>query len=230
MERFFRVVNGSYIILAAVAVSVLSAGVAIVLYIPRDPSFSLFTHWLPTYGTTVPALPAHVFNTGIIILSPLLVLAHLFIARHLSRRGASPIMLRCAMIFGILSAVGVLFVGLIRADRNFTGHLIAALFFFVGGIINGALYGIVELRMREIPRHLGILGIIMAVCFTVFTVLLIAVQIDRTLNPNLPALWEWLSFFSISAWGLAHGIHTLATAPRDAQGVGYEKRLSQRGH
>lgn len=213
IERLFQGSNGSYIVLASVVVGVLATVVSIILYIPRDPSFSLFTHWLPTYGKTVPELPALVFNTGIIILSPLLVITHLFIARHLQRLGAPPRMLRCAMIFGMVSAVSVLLVGLIRADHNFTGHLIAALGFFIGGIVNGALYGIIELRMPAIPRHLGIMGLVMAVFFSVFTVLLIVVQIDHTLNPNLPAVWEWLSFFSIAGWGLVHGIHTLV--PRE---------------
>lgn len=209
IDRIFIRINGSYLIFSAVIISVVSAAVSIGLYIPRDPSFSLFTHWLPTYGDTVPELPAHIFNTGVIIMSPLLIFAHLFIARFLHKRGAHRGLIFAALVSGIISSTGEIFVGLIPANVNFTGHLIAALFFFTGGILFGLFYGITEIKMPKIPNYLAVTGFIMSFFFLTFTVLLVMTQIDKSLNPDLPAIWEWLSYLSISLWGMAHGFYTL---------------------
>ena len=206
-NRIVKYRNGSFIIFIPLILSLVSTITAIFLYISEDETFSFFTHWLPTYGKTVPLPAAHVFNTGIIIISPMMLMAHWVIYRFLRKTGARQGIIKAAFVAGCVSSLGEFLLGVIHADVNFTGHLIAALFFFIPALLFGLLYAVAELKLSKLPGRLGLSGLLLAGCFFVFTFLLIITQINTELDPNLPALWEWISYFSLLLWSGLHGLY-----------------------
>jgi len=87
LENFYEKVNGSYLILITSMISLTFTLISVILFVAINPAFSLFINWLPTPGDTTPVIVSTVFNTGVLIMCPLMILIHLYIFMYLKERG-----------------------------------------------------------------------------------------------------------------------------------------------
>ncbi|MCP4763231.1 MAG: hypothetical protein GY870_15770 [archaeon] len=113
-----------------------------------------------------------------------------------------------SLFFGLMSSIGELILGLVPNNVNSDIHTIAALFFFIGAACYGISYGTTELKSDAFPRYLGISGFIMSAPFLIFSGSLVIITLIPVITYN-PAIWEWLSYFSIIGWALVQGIFML---------------------
>ncbi len=210
MVTFFEHFNGGLLSEIFAVISFFSTIISILLYKRKDRTFSFFTHWLPTYGDTVPKTVAHIFNTNVIVLSPLMALFILYLSSFLGKMGAGMFLISIVAIIGCIASTGQFFVGIIPANYSYKVHAFAALFFFGGTALYGILISIIEL-MIGFPIYIPLFGFFMALSFFIFLVLLIVINVDATKNQSLPAIWEWLSYFSLIIWVFLHGIFLLRT-------------------
>ncbi len=208
IDTFFERFNGGILSVLFALTSFFSTIISILLYKRKDHTFSFFTHWLPTYGDTVPKTVAHIFNTNVIVLSPLMALFILYLSSFLGKMGAGMYLISIVMIIGCTASIGQFFVGIIPANYSYKMHAFAALFFFGGTALYGILISIIEL-MIGLPIFIPLFGFFMALSFFTFLVLLIIINIDTKKSQSLPAIWEWLSYFSLIIWVLLHGIFLL---------------------
>ncbi len=209
LHLFYESINGGLLAILFSIVSLVSTMISIYLFKKRDATFSFFTHWLPTYGDTVPKTVAHIFNTNVIILSPIMAMFILYLSLFLESMGANTVLVFIAFSLGLIASLGQLFVGIIPANYSFKMHMVAALFFFGGTALYGIVFSIIELTVTGFPTCIAIIGFTMTLFFAAFFALLILVNIDTNRNQNLPAIWEWLSYFSIIIWVTAHGLYIL---------------------
>ncbi len=209
LQFFYESINGGFLAILFSIISLVSTIVSISLFKKKDATFSFFTHWLPTYGDTVPKTVAHIFNTNVIILSPIMAMFILYLSLFLEHMGASTFLIFVAFFIGSIASLGQFFVGIIPANYSFKMHMIAALFFFGGTAIYGTVFSIIELTVPGFPVSIAIIGFMMTLFFSVFFILLILINVDTTRNQNLPAIWEWLSYFSIIIWVTSHGFFIL---------------------
>ncbi|MCP4763623.1 MAG: hypothetical protein GY870_17770 [archaeon] len=214
LDFFYENFDGGFLAIVFSIISIISTIISIIILKKKDNTFSFFTHWLPTYGDTVPKAAAHVFNTSVIVLSPLCALFLLYLSLFLLDYNANQLLISIGLVIGIVASIGQLFVGLIPANKSYKFHALAALFFFGGTALYGIFFGIAELIITsnssyDFPIFLGLTGFVMAILFSRFIYLLIKINIDPELNQDLPAIWEWLSYLSIILWVIEHGIYII---------------------
>ena len=204
LESFYEKVNGSYLILVTAVISLTFTLISVILFVTINPAFSFFINWLPTPGDTTPVVVSTVFNTGVLVMCPLMILIHLYIFMYLKEKGCKEKLVKLSLFFGLMSSIGELILGLIPNNVSSDIHTVAALFFFIGAACYGISYGTTELKSKTLPRYLGYSGFIMSTPFLIFSGSLFIITIFPSLTYN-PAIWEWLSYFSIIGWAIIHG-------------------------
>ena len=124
---------------------------------------------------------------------------------YLNEKGCNERLTKLSLFFGLMSSIGELILGLVPNNVSSDIHTIAALFFFIGAACYGISYGATELKSNIFPRYLGYSGFIMSAPFLIFSGSLFIITIFPSLTYN-PAIWEWLSYFSIIGWAIIHAI------------------------
>jgi len=176
-----------------------------------NEGYSFLNHFISELGMHTESPLSWVFNMGLIIGAPAILL---FLA---GTRTIIPTRLATlGTITGIGTGIGGFFVGIFPADVNIVGHSISAMTFFFGGAVTVSIISIAIARQKEIRmgKWLSILGFCVAACFVLFLVDVFGVRsglsnvsnMSDALKNNRPApFWsipflEWLPLIGMLAW------------------------------
>ena len=182
--------------------------------------YSFLNHAISELGMWTESPWSWVFNMGFIIGFPVILIFILGIRTVLPSK-----LTIVGILFGIVTVIGAVFVGIFPADVNIIGHGIAALTAFSGAAVTVTIISIAIARQKDvrISRWLCILGAAVAVCFSVLVIMLFTVKIGASSIVNLKAamaasrpspFWifafiEWLPLIEVFLWIFLASIDSL---------------------
>jgi hypothetical membrane protein len=216
IDRFYERYPGGLFAIAGVMLGVLTIGASILLYVRVDPTFSIFTHYVSNLGGVPKGAPegasyisAAVFNMGMLLAVPLRLAFLIHIVRYVERMGANRWLVRASLALGLISTTGSLLVALVPFSANLDLHIIGALVYFLGATSFQLTFLVTEFKTPGLPKYLPILGIAALMAFSVFSYLVIQVEVLQIAGIAEPTIYEWIVFATLMTWLGAHGLHTL---------------------
>jgi hypothetical membrane protein len=200
LDKVFKHVIVSYIVVVGALIGFLTAISAILLYISGDPTFSFFTHWVSHLGVG-PNGSSVVFNGGMVYSGIISWIYSLYLAGYLHKKGAIKFLIVISLGCGIILGIGLLLIGIFPLELIFGIHNVAAGLFFYGGMFSCIIYGITAYLTPKISKLQSIIG------FSIASVFLIYIVVNSLpLNISFKMAAEWAVFFAIPTWILSQGI------------------------
>ena len=173
------------------------------LYV-QEHDFSIFKTYLSDIGDK-PGWPQVIFNSGMLIISPVRYLFLVLLVLQLAHLGASRGFSMAALIIGALVVVGSIGMSAIPYSLSLVIHKMSALLYFFGVVVLQTLIAVQEVR-RRLPLALWISSISVVAVYLIFAVLLSLVGKVDGITRNTPVIWEWLAFCSLMVWLIVHSI------------------------
>jgi hypothetical protein len=216
LERFYDRYPGENFGIVTVFLLIFTVGVSIILYMRVDPTFNFFTHYVSGLGGPPKGAPeginylsATVYNLGMLLASPLRIAFLFQVIIFVRGKGAGIWMSRISLVTGLIASAGFLLMAFIPFSINLDLHIIGALVYFVGATSFQLVFAFTELRTRDIPKHLPIIGLLNLVIFNVFSYKLIQVEVMQIPGIPEPAFYEWLVFGSSILWVITHCMYMI---------------------
>jgi hypothetical membrane protein len=173
------------------------------LYV-QENDFSIFETYLSDIGGKL-GWPQVIFNSGMLIISPVRYLFLVLLVLQMVHLGASRAFATSALIIGGFVVIGSIGVSAIPYSLNLTLHKISALLYFFGVVILQTLIAAQEVR-RKLPVVLPVSSMSVVAVYLIFAVLLSLVGKIEGITRNTPVIWEWLAFCSLMVWLIVHSI------------------------
>ncbi len=210
IDKFYQKFNGGYFACIGVAIAIISISLAFVLYMSVDSSFTIYSHWISNLGAG-PNNSNVVFNSGMMVTSLFTLLFLTFSFRNLQQKGVNKELLKISFIAGLISSIGLFFVGVFPMDSARTMHGVAASTYFIGMLSFSVFIGITELTSPKIPKLQAISGFLVAAFFATYLIcgLLAWSDIHSVEYLRNVIFTEWLTLFAILAWMLERAIITI---------------------
>lgn len=178
---------------------------AVLVYLPVDPEFSIFTTYLSDIGDT-PGLPGIILNTGVILAAPLrfivivLVLLRLGNLTELSKTYQASI-----LTIGGLATIGTVLMTAVPFSVGPSIHKAGIGLYFLGVVFLQLLFGVRELGIKGLSRLLPLLSLLVVACFLVFLTLFLLYE-SGNVSRTTPVFWEWLCVITSLVWLLGHSL------------------------
>jgi hypothetical membrane protein len=176
---------------------------SLLLYIQQN-EFSVFVTYLSDIGNK-PGWPQVVFNSGMLISSPIRYLFLVLLILQLSYFGASRAFATAALVIGGFVVIGSIGVSAIPFSLNLKLHKTSALIYFFGVVVLQTMIALQEGR-RKLPLILPISSIAVVAVYLIFAVLLSLVGKVEAITRDTPVIWEWLAFCSLMFWLIVHTV------------------------
>lgn len=212
LDSFFAKYHYEYFGIIGVAIIAIASIVTAMGYtgLMGEP-YSILNHFISELGFVKSSRLAWVFNSGLIVGSPIIGIFLVGTRVTLpSRMGG------LGRLVGIGTAVGGALVGVFPADVNIWGHIVAAMTFFVGGCVTVGILSIAILRQKEIrvSKWLSVLGAAVMLSFALFLAIGFRAPAGEesdftqimlmmaTTRPEfmLAAFLEWIPLLGVLAW------------------------------
>lgn len=185
-------------------VGILVVLVSMMVYLPGNPDFSLFTTYLSDIGDTA-GWPQIIFNSGTILSAPIRYLFIILFVMRLSQLGAGRSFSIAVLTIGMISTFGVVVMTAVPFSVASMVHKSGIGLYFLGVVFLQSVIFIQQWRMKEIPRLLPLTGIAMVTIYMVFFALIVLSE-SGVVSRNTPVIWEWLCFASSITWVFAQSI------------------------
>lgn len=180
-----------------------------VVYRGKDgEKFSFLNHFISELGERDVSRWAWIFNLSIFLSGLAVIIGTISLGFGLPGLWA-----KLGMLFGFVTGVGLMMVGIFPMD-NIKPHTTAAVTFFRGGLLMVLAFSLAVLFPPQeqvlLSRFYGLVGLIPVAAFGYFLVLMWSVRdkIDQPLSTEevqRPRVWkfaisEWAVYFSIIVW------------------------------
>jgi len=170
----------------------------------QEHDFSIFETYLSGIGGK-PGWPQAIFNSGMLISSPIRYLFLVLLVLQLSHFGANRAFTTAALIIGGFVVVGSIGVSGIPYSLNLALHKMSALLYFFGVVVLQTMIAVQEVR-RKLPLILPVSSMAVVAVYLIFAVLLSLVGKVEGITRSTPVIWEWLAFCSLMFWLIVHTV------------------------
>jgi hypothetical membrane protein len=203
--------GAGYLMLGAIAYSLLSTGVLVVLRL-LEGSFAPWTHFISDLG--VGSLAAEiVFALFMVLYAAAYCLFAGFLSRRLRSHGAGAAAAAAMVALAALMAIAQVVTGVFPFDPvmpvAYKVHTASAVVFFAAFGTSTLFYGIHELAGRGLPRRLGWTSLAQALPSLAFAVLFAREAYGNLPHPASTYLIQWSFFAATALWSILHGLYAL---------------------
>jgi len=212
IDHFFKEVYekipGYYFGIFGLLVFLSSTFIAVLVYLSVNPNYSIFTNWISDLGTG-PSSSSIIFNTGWIVSSGLILLFHVYQIQNLKEKIERKylIILKLMAISNIAFTLGIFLVGLFPANL-FEPHIVAATFYFLGGVSFFSLYGILAIFNKKIPLIYAFIAIFVSISYILFYLTAHFPEIFLKIGITITSM-EWWTLFTEASMMLVILLHSL---------------------
>ena len=190
-------------ILLTILIPTFTIILSVILYIIADPTFSLATQYLSDLGAG-PNGSSYVFNIGIIITSFIMVTFYVHLSLILFKRKGYKFLIIISFILGILSSIGIFFVGVFPINVSQVLHNCSAGFFFLGGLGAAFFYTITEFTTPKVSKLQAFTGVLVIFSFFIFIVFNALTFFNPGQFEAESRITEWTLFFTLIFWMVEH--------------------------
>jgi hypothetical membrane protein len=185
--------------------AVLTVLTSVLAYLPVNPDFSIFTTYLSDIGDT-PGWPQILFNSGTLLAAPLRYIIIVLLVLRLGSFSENKRRFEIAVLtIGALSTIGTILMTAVPFSVGPAVHKSGIGLYFLGVVFLQSIVGIKEVSLKELPRVLPALSLLIVVSFLIFFVLVILYETGNV-GRNTPVIWEWMCFFTSMGWLVGHTI------------------------
>ena len=176
---------------------------AVIVYIPNHPDFSVITTFLSDIGDT-PGWPQILFNSTTLIAAPIRYLIIVLVALSLTKIGSSDKLMNTVMIIGAISTIGTIIMTAVPYSVGRAIHLAGIPMYFFGLVIWQTILGSEEWKLG-VPRILPVLSFLVGFAFLAFFIFVVLYEMNIIGRATAP-IWQWLGFFISIIWAYAHSV------------------------
>ncbi|MFW9895786.1 MAG: hypothetical protein ACFFD7_08275 [Candidatus Thorarchaeota archaeon] len=207
---FFEKVNGAYFAFLALISAGVSLLVAVMLYLPFNPSFSIFTNY-PCDLQAGPIGALISYSTGIVLLAIFTIFLMLYITRDLKKNGIDNKLTLIYIITGVIGQIVLILGGIFPLNPAITLayeiHRIAVpvgmgLFAF-----NYIWLGYLQYPNTEYSKLIAIIAILAGIFSGLFFGGFIIQEYTPVARNALVYLIEWTLYALIILWLIGQGIY-----------------------
>ena len=177
---------------------------ATLAYLPEHPDFSLFTTYLSDIGDTA-GWPQVLFNTGTLIAAPMRYLVIVIIVLRLTQLSPGRVFAVSALIIGFISTCGTVLMTAIPFSVSPSIHKLGIPLYFFGVVFLQTLIFIKEWSIKNVPKVLPMLSLLLVAVYFVFAVL-VMLHGKGMVSRSTPVVWEWLCFITSIIWVFAQSV------------------------
>jgi hypothetical membrane protein len=177
---------------------------ATLVYLPDHPDFSLFTTYLSDIGDTA-GWPQILFNSGTLIAAPMRYLVIVLIVLRLTQLSTGRAFAVSALIISFVSTSGTVLMTATPVSISPTIHKLGIPLYFFGIVFLQMLIFIKEWSIKDVPKVLPILCLLMVVVYFVFAIL-VMLNAKGVVSRSTPVIWEWLCFIISIVWVFSQSI------------------------
>ena len=189
----------------AFILAVVSVLTSILVYLPIDPDFSIFTTYLSDIGST-PGWPQIIFNSGTILAAPVRYAVIILLVLRLRSLSYSKKPFEVAVLTtGAISTIGTVVMTAVPFNVSLAIHKSGIGLYFLGVVFLQTLIGVKEAKLKRLPRLLPVLSFTVVASFILFLILFILYQMGNV-GSTAPVFWEWMCFFTSLGWLVGHSI------------------------
>ncbi|MFX0071993.1 MAG: DUF998 domain-containing protein [Candidatus Hermodarchaeota archaeon] len=204
LDNFYKKIHGSYMAFIGLAIFLIGLIIAITV----EPNFSFFVHYISDLGD--PTNSAYIiFNFCWFIAAIFIILFLIFFTQYLQEKGGNVKGTRICLVFGIISALGIMGLAIFNGVDFPTMHLVSQYVFFFAGILYLLYYTILEYKIPGFPKAQAILNLIVAYFFIEYLVIQIVSSIGIIFSPGVNSFTEWLFLFANLFWFFENGLYSL---------------------
>ena len=179
----------------------MTIGGATLAYFPEHPDFSIFSTYLSDIGAT-PDWPQIIFNASTLIAVPIRYLVLVLLVMRLRQLGAGKSFAVATLIVGFLSTTGTALMTATPYTVSMPIHKTGIGLYFLGVIVLQMIIFFKEWSLKEVPKILPSLSLLMVILYLVFLAMFILYE-QGTVSRTAPVIWEWLAILSSIVWMLA---------------------------
>jgi hypothetical membrane protein len=185
-------------------IGILGIILPVIAYAPGHPGFLPFTTYLSDMGAT-PVWPQILFNTGMLLNSPMRYLFLVLLVLRLTQLGVGRGFGWVALIVGAISTSGTIIMSSVPYSLDATIHEIGIPIYFFGVVILQMLIGTCEWKLKAVPRILPSLCFAVLATYSVFFILVMLYE-SGNVSRTTPIIWEWLCAIFVLVWLFAHSL------------------------
>jgi len=164
----------------------------------------VYTTYLSDVGAT-PGWPQVIFNSGMLVISPVRYLFLVLLVLRLTYLGAGRAFSVSTLSIGLLVTMGSIGLAAVPHSFSLTVHKMSALLYFFGVVILQTLIAGQEFR-RRLKLVLPLSSLAVVAVYLIFGVLLSMIGKIEGITRNTPVIWEWLAFCSLMVWLIVHSV------------------------
>jgi len=207
-EEVYDKIPGYYFGIFGLMVFLSSTITALLVYLSVNPNYSIFTNWISDLGTG-PNGSNIIFNTGWILSSGLILLFHIYQIKHIKKKIHRKyfLFLRLMAVSNISFTFGIFLVGVFPENLAIY-HLIAATFFFSGGIVFFSFYGILGILNKKIPLSYTFIAIFISLIYILFYLTAHFPEVFTKVGITVTSM-EWLTLITEASMMLMILLHSL---------------------
>ena len=206
---WYEKLNGSLVAYFGFAFSIFFLTISAMLYGNSESSFSLLTTYISDLGAASRD-SSLIFAVGMIISAPVRVLFGLYLLKYLESKGGKSKTLKNTAKAVIIGAIGSIALAVFPHDVFRIGHMLGSLIYFVSVVIIQINISKLELRLKNTPKYLPILGILVVISYVLFLTFEISEIAFEGFRYIAIAL-EWLAYFILMMWLVTHGYYIQKT-------------------
>ncbi|MFX1304247.1 MAG: DUF998 domain-containing protein [Promethearchaeota archaeon] len=207
---FFEKFNGAYFAFLALIATGVGLLVAVIIYLPFNPSFSIFTN----YSCDLQAGPIGAqisYSTGMVLLAIFTIFLMLYITRDLKKNGIDYKLTLIYIITGVIGLIGLIIVGIFPLNPAITLayeiHRIAVIIFLGFMAFNFIWLGYLQYTNTEYSKLIAIIAILSGIFSGLFFGGFIIQEYTPVPRNAIVYLTEWTYYAFLILWLIGQGIY-----------------------
>lgn len=212
LDKIYQKIKGGYFAFLALLAIAFGMFIAMLIYLPDDPSYSILTNYISDLGAG-PIGSRVIFTIGMILGAIFLIFLLLYIGRYLTNIEEKSQRIWIFLYPGLIAELGLILIGIFPLDRTddtaFTIHSIAAVIFFLFTAISNLGLGYIEFKNNDFSKFFGLISVISGIFSAIFAFGFILQEYSVLADQPFVYLSEWIFFAFTTIWLLIHGIFFL---------------------
>ncbi|MFX1303195.1 MAG: DUF998 domain-containing protein, partial [Promethearchaeota archaeon] len=209
-DRFYEKIKGGYFAFLTLIAVGFGIFVALFIYLPVDPSYSIFSNYISDLGAG-PIGSRIIFSIGMILGAIFMIFFILYVSIYLKKKEEKSQLIWGFQNTGLFAEVGLIIIGIFPLEQvgtlTYSFHFFGALIFFVFIAVSTIYFGYIEYKNSEFPKIYAIISFLTGGFSAIFISGFVIQELVPIPKNTFVYLSEWTFLVFVSIWLIIHGIY-----------------------